>query len=164
MSPLPGMASHVDTLVGAMRERARTHPQRPLYTFLKRARDIERELTFGELDERARAIAASIQAHARPGDCAAVICPNDLSFIEAFMGCQYAGVIPVPSPSLQGYHAIERLQRVLPRTAGARVSQLNRCTLCQRTEQVDHQGVGCPITSADDVTGARAGQLDAVLR
>lgn len=113
MSPLPGVAADVGTLVGALRERARTHPQRPLYTFLKRARDVERELTFGALDERAMAIAASIQAHARPGDCAVVICPNDLSFIEAFMGCQYAGVIPVPSPSLQGYHAIERLRRVL---------------------------------------------------
>ncbi|MDH3600195.1 MAG: fatty acyl-AMP ligase [Candidatus Tectomicrobia bacterium] len=113
ISSLPGALSRVNTLVDALRERAQAHPQRPLYTFLRRARDVERNLTFGTLDARARAIAASIRAHALPGDCAVIICPNDLSFIEAFMGCQYAGVIPVPSPSLQGYHAAERLRRVL---------------------------------------------------
>lgn len=109
--------AEADTLVGVLRARARAHPHRPLYTFLKRARDVERSLTFGGLDERARAIAASIQAIAEPGDCAAVICPNDLSFIEAFMGCQYAGVIPVPSPAFNSMQSVERLRRVFGATA-----------------------------------------------
>lgn len=108
-----GIDATTDTLVGVLRARARAHPYRRLYTFLKRARDVERSLTYGELDERARAIAASIQAIARPGDCAAVICPNDLSFIEAFIGCQYAGVIPVPVPAFNSMQSIERLSRVL---------------------------------------------------
>jgi len=108
-----GIDANADTLVGVLRARARAHPERPLYKFLKRARDVERSLTFGGLDERARAIAASIQETAEPGDCAAVICPNDLSFIEAFMGCQYAGVIPVPVPAFNSMQSLERLRRVL---------------------------------------------------
>lgn len=100
------------TLVDILRARADQHPQRSLYTFLKRAREVEQELTFGALDARARAIAAHLQDSSQVGDCAAVICPNDLSFTEAFMGCQYAGVVPVPTPPLQGFHAVERLRAV----------------------------------------------------
>ena len=110
---LPGLPGDAATLVDILRARAHTHPRRPLYTFLKRARDVERELTFGAMDTRARAVAARIQARAQAGDCVAVICANDLSFVEAFMGCQYAGVIPVPGPSLQGFRAVERLRHVL---------------------------------------------------
>lgn len=109
----PGLPDLCSSLVEILRTRARLQPQQTVFTFLRRARNVEREMTFAELDTRARAVAARIQQIAAPGDCVAVICPNDLHFIEAFMGCQYAGTIPVPSPSLQGYHAIERLRRVL---------------------------------------------------
>ena len=114
-----------NTLVDILRTRAQEHPERPLYSFLNRAQVAEQELTFAGLDARARGIAARLQGSTRVGDCAAVICPNDLSFIEAFMGCQYAGVIPVPTPPLQGFHAIERLRAVFD-TVSSRLYRYNQ--------------------------------------
>jgi acyl-CoA synthetase (AMP-forming)/AMP-acid ligase II len=99
--------------VTLLRARAQLHPQRPLFTFLGRRLDELRTMTVGALDARARAVAAQLRTVAAAGTCVAVVCPNDLHFIEAFMGCQYAGVTPVPSPPLQGFHAAERLRRVL---------------------------------------------------
>lgn len=109
----PGLTAPVTSLVDVLRARTELNAQQPLFTFLRRGRDVVRAMNVGELDTRARAIAARLRPVAAPGDCVAVICPNDLHFIEAFMGCQYAGTLPVPSPSLQGFHAAERLRRVL---------------------------------------------------
>ena len=109
----PGLAAPVDSLVTLLRARAQLHPQQPLFTFLGRRSDVLRTMSFGALDRRARAVAARLRPVAAPGTCVAVVCPNDLHFIEAFMGCQYASVTPVPGPPLQGFHAAERLRRVL---------------------------------------------------
>jgi len=109
----PGLAAPVDSLVTLLRARAQRHPQQPLFTFLGRRSDVLRTMSFGALDRRARAVAARLRPVAAPGTCVAVVCPNDLHFIEAFMGCQYASVTPVPGPPLQGFHAAERLRRVL---------------------------------------------------
>lgn len=111
--PIDILPDACSSLVEILRTRARLHPEQTVFTFLRRAHDVAREMTFAELDTRARAVAARIQKMAAPGDCVAVICPNDLHFIEAFMGCQYAGTIPVPTPSLQGFHAMDRLRSVL---------------------------------------------------
>ena len=51
----------------------------------------------GELDRRARVIAARLQLELSPGDRALLVYPAGLEFIAAFFGCMYAGVVAVPA-------------------------------------------------------------------
>jgi acyl-CoA synthetase (AMP-forming)/AMP-acid ligase II len=74
--------------VTLLRARAQLHPRQPLFTFLGRRLDELRTMTFGALDTRARAVAAQLRPVTAPGACVAVVCPKDMHFVEAFMGCQ----------------------------------------------------------------------------
>jgi acyl-CoA synthetase (AMP-forming)/AMP-acid ligase II/acyl carrier protein len=85
------------TLVQLLRHKAARHPDRRLYTFLADGESEEAYLTYGELDRRARAVAALLQqSHAR-GERALLLYPAGLDFIAAFFGCLYAGIVPVPT-------------------------------------------------------------------
>jgi amino acid adenylation domain-containing protein len=54
-------------------------------------------LTRGQLDRRARALAARLQDLGLPGGRALLLYPPGLDFIAAFFGCLYAGVVAVPA-------------------------------------------------------------------
>lgn len=84
------------TLLDLCRHQARLCPQRRAYTF--RSEDgSERTITFGELDRRSRAIASTLQGAAGRGERALLVYPAGLGFVEAFFGCVYAGLLPVPA-------------------------------------------------------------------
>lgn len=55
------------------------------------------EWTYGELDRRARTLAARLQALGAAGERALLLFPPGLAFVEAFLGCLYAGVVAVPT-------------------------------------------------------------------
>ena len=62
--------------------------------------DGEREevhLTYAQLDEKARAIAAWLQEMDAEGERALLLYPSGLDFIAAFFACLYAGVTAVPA-------------------------------------------------------------------
>lgn len=84
------------TLIDVLRQHAETTPERVLYTFLQD--DNQREtLTFAELDDRARTLAGAFLQDPAPGDRALMTYPPGLEFIEAFLGCLYAGIVAVPA-------------------------------------------------------------------
>jgi acyl-CoA synthetase (AMP-forming)/AMP-acid ligase II len=84
-----------ETLVGVVRTRAQFQPTENAYTYL--TDDGEVALTYSELDRRARAVAAAIQRCAPVGARALLVYPAGVEFIVAYFGCQYAGVIAVPT-------------------------------------------------------------------
>lgn len=94
----------VTDIVSLLRSRAAQKAEATVYTFLADG-EIDRPncLTFAELDHRARAIAARLQATAAPGQRALLLYPPGLEYIEAFFGCLYGGIIAVPAypPSRQ---------------------------------------------------------------
>ena len=99
------------TLVDLLRDRASQHPNRTAYTFLE---DGEREvssLTYRQLDEKVRAIAAHLQAQLTIGDRVLLVYPQGLEAIAALFGCLYAGMIAIPAPAPE----TSRLKRTLPR-------------------------------------------------
>src|SRR5215471_11546468 len=61
-------ANRPETWVDIIRDRAQHRPEQVVYTFLVDGHAQESRLTFGELDQRARAIAASLQRRLSPGD------------------------------------------------------------------------------------------------
>ena len=74
--------------------RAQYQPEKSAYIFLENGEIETANLTYGDLDKKARAIANHIQNLS--GERALLVYPSGLEFINAFIGCLYAGVIAVP--------------------------------------------------------------------
>jgi acyl-CoA synthetase (AMP-forming)/AMP-acid ligase II/acyl carrier protein len=72
----------------------------------------ETQITFSQLDRRARLIAARLQLELSPGDRALLVYPAGLEFIAAFFGCLYAGVVAVPATYPKPKRPMPRLQRI----------------------------------------------------
>ncbi len=89
-------------------EHAKKTPEALAYTYLVDGENQEISITFGELDRRARAFAATLQKISKPGDRALLLFPSSLDFVVAFLGCLYAGVISAPT-------TVPHLKRSTPR-------------------------------------------------
>nr|VFK27700.1 MAG: Acyl-CoA synthetase (AMP-forming)/AMP-acid ligase II [Candidatus Kentron sp. MB]VFK35522.1 MAG: Acyl-CoA synthetase (AMP-forming)/AMP-acid ligase II [Candidatus Kentron sp. MB]VFK75716.1 MAG: Acyl-CoA synthetase (AMP-forming)/AMP-acid ligase II [Candidatus Kentron sp. MB] len=85
------------TLVELLRRRAKDQPHKTAYTFLKDGEVEDGSLTYAQLENQARAIAARLQSISAPGERALLLYHAGLDFIAAFFGCLYAGVIAVPT-------------------------------------------------------------------
>jgi acyl-CoA synthetase (AMP-forming)/AMP-acid ligase II len=80
-----------------LQTRADLTPDALAFCFLIDGEEEGPRLSYGELDRSARAVAAALRDVAGPGDRALLLYAPGLEFISAFFGCQYAGVVPVPS-------------------------------------------------------------------
>jgi acyl-CoA synthetase (AMP-forming)/AMP-acid ligase II len=101
------------TLVELLRDRAIYQPQKIAYTFLLDGETQELNLTYEELDRKARAIAVRLQSVCSPGERALLIYPPGLDYIVAFFGCLYAGVIAVPAYPPRPNRYATRLQTII---------------------------------------------------
>ncbi|GIV95383.1 MAG: hypothetical protein KatS3mg057_0040 [Herpetosiphonaceae bacterium] len=97
-------------LAELLRWRAERFCNQRAYTFLGDG-GVETGITYGELDQWARAIASVIIAQGGAGEPMLVVCPPGLDYIAAFFGCLYAGAIAVPAYS----PTTARTNRTLPR-------------------------------------------------
>lgn len=80
-----------------------------MYSFVRDGREVQRTLTFAELDRRARAIAAHLQKQAPPSSRVLLIHRPGLAVFEGLFGCAYAGMIAVPAPVPRRATALERV-------------------------------------------------------
>jgi acyl-CoA synthetase (AMP-forming)/AMP-acid ligase II len=116
-------AADVPTVVALLRRRARLQAADRAYTFLADGETEADHLTYGELDRRARALAATLQEAGAGQERALLLYPSGLDFVVAFFGCLYAGVVAVPvappHPARPGRSA-PRLEAVA-RDAGASI-------------------------------------------
>jgi acyl-CoA synthetase (AMP-forming)/AMP-acid ligase II/acyl carrier protein len=99
------------TLFHLARYCADEHAEKIGYTFLLDGETEEQNLTYAELDLRARAIGARLQSVCRPGDHVILLFDPGLDYIAALFGCEYAGVVPVPAYPADPFRA----KRTLPR-------------------------------------------------
>jgi acyl-CoA synthetase (AMP-forming)/AMP-acid ligase II len=84
------------SLVTLLTRRAESQPNDRAYIFLGDHGTEEAIITFRELHDAARSLAARLTKMAEPGDRAILVFPPGLEFIIAFFGCLIAGVIAVP--------------------------------------------------------------------
>src|SRR5262245_28314779 len=89
--------SQYASLIELLHDRARLTPDRCAYAFLPDGTAEEARLTYGQLDARARAIAAHLQDQTSSGDRALLCYPPGLAFIAGFFGALYAGLTAVPA-------------------------------------------------------------------
>ncbi len=95
--------------VELIERRAAENHRRPPFTFL--TDDGPQHLTYGELDTAARRLAAALLDVGGPGDRVVLVHPPGLGYVQAFIACLYAGMVPVPAyPPDPG-----RPERSLPR-------------------------------------------------
>jgi acyl-CoA synthetase (AMP-forming)/AMP-acid ligase II/acyl carrier protein len=103
-------------------ERLRRHavawPDRLAAAFLDDDLEIRQSWSFGELDRRARSVAAFLQKRAAPGDRVVLAFPTCLDFLAAFYGCLLAGMPAVPA-SLPLAHGKDRRLGLIVVDSGA---------------------------------------------
>src|ERR1700730_15180590 len=84
------------SLVTLLARRAVSQPDDRAYVFLGDRGAEQAVITFRQLHDAAKALAARLIKIARPGDRAILVFPPGLEFLVAFFGCQIARVIAVP--------------------------------------------------------------------
>ncbi len=98
-----------------VRQRVQARSEHRAYTFLPD--DIQEgteTVTYSELDRSARSIAAYLQQRGLEGKRVLMLYPSSVRFIEAFVGCLYAGATAVPAPLPAGQqHHLERLASIV---------------------------------------------------
>ncbi|NVZ72778.1 non-ribosomal peptide synthetase [Pseudomonas costantinii] len=103
------------TLVQSLQRRAAQTPDQVALRFLAESAEHSVVLSYRDLDQRARTIAAALQANAELGDRAVLLFPSGPDYVAAFFGCLYAGVIAVPAypPESTRRHHQERLLSII---------------------------------------------------
>jgi len=102
---------NIHDLVHLLQWRAEHEGGKLAYVFLEDGEREEVEMTYVELDQRARVIAAMLQEYDVEGERVILLYPPGLEYIAGFFGCLYAGAIAVPAYPPNPL----RLDRTLPR-------------------------------------------------
>lgn len=108
----PAPAAAAGTLDKVLRRRAAATPDALAYAFLRDREEIAEQIGYGELDQRARGLAAALQRTARPGDRVLLLVPAGIAYVVAFFACLYAGTVPVPAYPPRRGPTVERLRRI----------------------------------------------------
>ena len=104
------MNADLASVVHLLAKQAELRGDSPAYTFLPERGGAPTSLTFAELHRKALAVAATLLAHASPGDRAVLLFQPGLDMVVALFACMAARIVAVPL--------------MLPRRAGARDSSL----------------------------------------
>ena len=102
----------VFSIVELLQAHAANDPDRVAFTFLTEREAESSQLTFSQLDARARAIGAELQRAKCAGGRAILLFPPGLEFITAFLGCLYAGTIAVPAYPPRKKRGLNRLASI----------------------------------------------------
>jgi acyl-CoA synthetase (AMP-forming)/AMP-acid ligase II/alkylation response protein AidB-like acyl-CoA dehydrogenase/acyl carrier protein len=109
---LAGTAAQPALITERLRIHARLTPARLAYTFLRDDGKID-EITYGELEQRARAIGTTLAQRAPQGSRALLLYPAGLEFITVYFACLLAGLIAVPATIPHKNRASRRLKALL---------------------------------------------------
>lgn len=101
----------VTNLVDLLCKRGSLHPEKLAFKFLRDGEDDVVDITYGELDRQARAVAAFLQKSQMTNKHVLLLYPSCIEYIVAFFGCLYAGTVAIPAYPPDPM----RLRKTLPR-------------------------------------------------
>ncbi|MCU7495892.1 MAG: amino acid adenylation domain-containing protein [Ignavibacteria bacterium] len=125
-----GLNFKTSSFVDILKYRAEHSGDKVIFTFLSEGDNRQESISYAELDEKARQIAACLQSLKLKGERALLLYPPGLQYIAGFFGCLYAGLIAVPAypPSPAA------LERSLPRLEA--ISKDAEASLVLTTEKI----------------------------
>ena len=106
------MALPFSTFVESLQHWAGERPEQQAFVFLDNRGAPVAERTFATLDSRARAIATKLHERKLAGKPVLLVFPPSLDFIDALLGCFYAGCIAVPAPYGAGRRSADRIDSI----------------------------------------------------
>jgi acyl-CoA synthetase (AMP-forming)/AMP-acid ligase II len=107
------MKENFQTVVELARARAQQTPDKTAFVFVEASGAEGARLSFADIDARARAVGARLQGMtASAGERVLLLFPPGLDFVTAFLGCLYAGAIPVPAYPVQTPKDLPKLQAI----------------------------------------------------
>ncbi len=148
------------TLVDHVRRRARVHPERTAFTFLRDGEEEAASLTFGQLDERAQEIGKRLAASLGPDSRVLMLCPGNLEFVVGFLGCLYGGVLPVPTYAPSSRRRVSRMEPLVcdARPSAVLTTARTHARLQDVTAELEPlQGVTWHTTDASGSAAPQAG-------
>jgi acyl-CoA synthetase (AMP-forming)/AMP-acid ligase II len=158
------MTHAVYGMAGCLLRQAERRPEQVAFRFWGRHGYEGSPLTYGQLDCRARSIAARLDAIGKPGQRVLILCPTGPDFIAAFFGCLYAGQVAVPVPAVQAMNrqrVFSRLAWIL-RDSGARTLLGSGGAFGELTKSPEGLGLGedtarCQFVDASEVQSGTEG-------
>jgi acyl-CoA synthetase (AMP-forming)/AMP-acid ligase II len=99
-------------LVDRLRFWADHQPDQVAFYYLVDGDEQEIQITYGELDRQARAIAAELSLLGMKGERALLLYPPGLEFLAGFFGCLYAGATAVPAYPPRKNRNMARIQAI----------------------------------------------------
>ncbi len=112
------LATHInpdqipDNLVIGLHRQAEKIPNQPAFIHLQDGQSNQTVLTYAQLEQRARAIAAHLQNMGLAGKRVLLVYPHGLDFITAFFGCLYANCVAVPTYPPHRQRMLNRFQAI----------------------------------------------------
>ena len=103
----------IKTLVDLLQHRAIQNPEKIGYSFLIDGEIETVNLTYQQLEQRSRAIAAYLQSICPQGEVALLLYQPGLEYITTFFGCLYAGVIAIPAYPPRPNRSLDRIQTII---------------------------------------------------
>jgi acyl-CoA synthetase (AMP-forming)/AMP-acid ligase II len=107
------------TLVELMSLRAQLTPDKVGYLFLRDGQSDEASLTYGQLDKKARQIAAHLKERIPTGSRVLINHPPGLEYICSYFGCLYASMVAVPVYPPRFNQKLDRLNSIVSSGAPA---------------------------------------------
>lgn len=106
--------THYKSLVELLLSRSYEKANHVACTFLQPGLSLEESLTYQDLDNRARSIAAAMQSQGvKKGDRVLLVFVPGLALIEAYFACLYAGAIAVPVYPPTNKKLLDKTQRII---------------------------------------------------
>jgi len=136
------------TISQLIAEKAKSIGDQQALIYLPQGEEESERLTYAELDQRARQIAAHLKEHGLIGERVLLLQPPGIGYVTAFLGCIYAGVIAIPTyPPRKNRHSL-RLANIVA-DAQARAILTIESSVEQIKSYFSDEGISLDIIATD---------------
>lgn len=144
--------SRPGTLIDIVRQRAADQGSRTAYVFT--TENHTDELTYDQLETRARTVAAGLAQVAAPGDRVLIMCAPGLDYVVGFFAALYAGVIAVPAYPPSNARSMSRLVTIIDDALPVAVLADSPVLGLLAAHDTDNRLAGVARLTVEDLVGA----------